>query len=348
MRWIRDVKVSIYNDSNPELPPEVTIESAKFRIQFDVRNKLADTNGTIGKVTIYNLSPGTEGYLSADFYRCVVEAGYVSSGRGQVFEGSIIRYERGKSGPDRFLTLHLRANAILDQTVMFSLNGSHNHRSIFNTALTRLNQIEVLGRTYDIKLENQGAYYLTEITPMLENFSWTGPVRILFNQLLKDAEVVRSPDFTEEDRRAGRDPGESTTFRISWTYEGDSETVYIFLVDRETSTPLTMEDVGAGVDRFRLSENNGMIGVPEQLETGIRVKSLLQPAIGLSWLLEIIPPDSARPDGSYGYEGRSLSVHFYEGLQWRVTSLRHSGDSWDGDYFTEIEARGIAPGQSSV
>jgi len=346
MRWIRDVQVKVFNDTNPDLPAELTIESSQFRIQFDVRNKLADTNGTIGKITVYNLTPGTEGFLSVDFHRCTIEAGYQSSGRGQIFEGSIIRYERGKSGPDRYLTFHLRANGILDQTVMFTLNGEHNHRSVFNTALARLRQIEIQGRTYNIQLEQQGGYWLTEILPKLENFSWTGPVRVLFNHLLKDVEIVRYAEFTEEDRRAGRDAGEPTTYRVSWTLQ--NETVYIFLVDPATNTPLTREDVGAGIDTFRLSENNGMIGVPEQLETGIRTKTLLQPAIGLSWILEIVPPESARPDGSYGYEGRSLSIHFYEGLQWRVTSLRHSGDSWDGDYFTEIEARGVAPGQPGV
>ena len=69
---------------------------------------------------------------------------------------------------------------------------------------------------------------------------------------------------------------------------------------------------------FVLSEQTGMIGTPSPTDTGVRAKMVLNPDVELDQLVRV----------------RSQ----YLNGQYAVTSVVHRGDTWEGEWATEIQA----------
>ena len=79
---------------------------------------------------------------------------------------------------------------------------------------------------------------------------------------------------------------------------------------------------GEGVVRV-ITPRTGLIGTPSITDEGARARMLLSPQIGI------------------GDRVRIESVAL-ENSEWKVASLLHKGDNWDGDFFTDLELRPLA------
>jgi hypothetical protein len=81
-----------------------------------------------------------------------------------------------------------------------------------------------------------------------------------------------------------------------------------------------------------LSPASGLIGTPEQTETGVNAKCLLNPLLNVNKLVHIKNDDVQQ---SRDTAGTGLSTGVY-----RIIKLKHTGDTLGNDWYTEFE--GIA------
>jgi hypothetical protein len=81
-----------------------------------------------------------------------------------------------------------------------------------------------------------------------------------------------------------------------------------------------------------LSPTSGLIGTPEQTETGINAKCLLNPLLNINKLVHIRNDDVQRSSDT---ASTALSTGVY-----KIIKLKHTGDTLGNDWYTEFE--GIA------
>ena len=285
-------------------------------MKFDVRHRLASTKGTMGKVEIFNLTATTEDDLLKPSLRCTIEAGY-KSGRGIIFDGYIMRAQRGREKVDRYMTLHLRSATLLEQTIMVAMGGVNTVGSVIRSVV---NAIKADERFENVTLDNDSLSIIPKDL-RLRDWSYTGPARLALDTLLQGVGKVTGLD--------------GLTYTLDWTLQDG--VIYIIAADADLGPYSELDPVSKPIDEtvFMVSEATGLINVPEQLENGIRVRTLLNAGVRVDQLIEVMAAGDPR-----GREQRDPP--FYEGKQWRTVEVRHNGDSFGGnDYFTEIEARGL-------
>lgn len=88
-----------------DLGNDQALDVSDLRCEFEIV-KTWERKANQSYVTIYNLSPDTENKLIQEGQRIIIEAGYVGSQYGKIFEGNIIQPLRSKeNGTDYKLTL---------------------------------------------------------------------------------------------------------------------------------------------------------------------------------------------------------------------------------------------------
>ena len=309
----------------------VVFDSENFRMKFDVRHHLASTLNSIGRLTIYNLSQDTENDLMTRNTQVRIRAGY-NDDIAYVYVGSVLRVQRGReSGTDRYLQVHLRSGLQAERVITIAREGPLSVQGLIVYIVNKIVDTPPFEKLY----VNSASLNHIPITATRSSFAYTGPAKGALSAALSGIAGAGS-------RRAtiladGR-PFGGKRYRLSWTIRNAEvviiKTEQIFdpngdVRDREgLEAPLN-------ANLIRVSEKNGMLDVPEQLEAGIKVKTLLRPHIKTDDLLEVILPDNIRGDDGYSRNT------FYTDKQWRITSVRHNGDTWRGEYFTEVEGRKI-------
>ena len=308
----RSVQVTIWNNVR-----RWSFQSEQFRIKFDVRHSLGSTKGTIGKIEVYNLSASTEDDLFAPTIRCTIEAGY-QQGRGIIFDGYIMRAQRGREGVDRYLVLHLRSATLLEQTISIALAGQNWAGAVIRAVVRAIKADE---RFESVTLD-ESSLSIIPAGVYLKNYSYTGPARLALDQLLQGIGKVRGLDNLE--------------YGLNWTLQ---EGVIYIIPSGLDGGPLGEQlPITKPVDEtvFEVSRKIGLLDVPVQLENGVRVRVLLNAGVRVDQLMQIIAP-VGDPRGRLDRKPR-----FYEDKQFRTVEIRHNGDTWGGDYFTEIEGRNVA------
>lgn len=293
---------------------EKTFTSNGFRMRFDVRHTIGSVRGSIGKIEIFNLSAETEDDLLVRNTECELKAGHKDM-FSTIYLGSIMRVERGREDVDRFLRIHLRVGIQLEQTIMIALGGANSARTAVKTIIDALKRDMIFE---GVELDESSLNIIPQ-SAIVRNWSFTGPARLALDELLAG--------FTPTDQN----------YRLSWDLVGTTISIVSTNKGREF-----LDTGNGGVEfppveqKFKVSETNGLIGLPEKLEAGIRTKVLLTPAVKTNQLMEVLPPMGIRGEGP---SGSASSLGFYVGKQWRTVAVRHSGDTWGGDYYTEIEGR---------
>jgi len=310
-RFGRVAQVTLENENR-----DTTFHSSSFRMKFDVHHHLANHIASTGKVTIYNLSATTESDLMLQNTKCEVRAGYTEL-PGLIYYGAIMRIDRGREDAvNRYLIAHLRAGIQLEQTVSIALNGVNTVPNAVRAIVDALK-----GRKpFDNVILVDSTLNVLPPNAEVVNWSFTGPAKQALDELL------------------GGIPPRDGKWRIDWTLKGN----HLFLTSTNRqhdiiARPNTTVERPANAQIIHISETSGMINVPEQLEAGLRVRVLLSANIEPDNLLEITPPASIRGSNPDGFGPKT----FYADKQWRIVSVRHMGDTWEGDFFTEIEARQV-------
>lgn len=308
----RSVSLTIRNNVR-----EKVFHSEDFRMKFDVRHSVASTSGTIGKVLINNLSASTEDDLFAPSIRCLIEAGYAGN-RGIVFDGYIMRSQRGRDGVDRYITLHLRSAILMEQTITVALGGRNSVASVIRSVVHALKVDE---RFEGVTLD-ESSLAIIPADLYLADYSYTGPARLALDQLLMGIGKIKGVD--------------GLTYNLDWTLQDG--TIYIIAAGTDLGPLGEQPAVAKPIDEtvFQVSRDLGLLDVPEQLENGVRTRILLNAGVRADQLLEFVGPVGDPR------ERKDRLPRFYEYRQFRIVEVRHHGDTWGGDYFTEIEGRNLA------
>jgi hypothetical protein len=128
--------------------PEVSLDVSQLHCTFRVvKTQLMAPNLSI--ITIYNLSPKTENAIIQEGYRVVIEAGYVGSQYGGIFDGNVVQVLRSKeNGTDYVLTLvSADSDAFLAYgTANFTLLRGQNHRDIIDHVVSTASVPTEIGR----------------------------------------------------------------------------------------------------------------------------------------------------------------------------------------------------------
>ncbi len=130
--------------SSEELALDVSNLHCKFNV---VKTFLVQPNWS--SVTIYNLSPKTENAIIQEGFRLVIEAGYVGSRYGLIFDGDILQVIRSKeNGTDYNLTLvAMDSDAFLAYgTSVFTVLRGQNSRQIIGQVASTASIPTELGR----------------------------------------------------------------------------------------------------------------------------------------------------------------------------------------------------------
>ena len=85
-----------------------------------------------------------------------------------------------------------------------------------------------------------------------------------------------------------------------------------------------------------ISEGSGMIGSPTITESGIKVRTLLDPRLGLDSRIRV--ESTVRRSAASGDAANQRAVEEASG-DYKVITLVHQGDNREGDFFTEVEAK---------
>ena len=92
-----------------------------------------------------------------------------------------------------------------------------------------------------------------------------------------------------------------------------------------------------GADSVRISEQTGMVGSPSVTDDGIRVRTLLDPRLGLDTRIRVESAVLTR--AASGDRANERAVE--QTGDYKIVTLVHQGDNRMGDFYTDIEARPI-------
>ena len=300
MKFIRRVRLTVENDFRKRI-----FDSREFRITFRCRTAI-DSKANEAEVTVWNLSGTTEDDLLERFTEVRLEAGYRDEPRlYQINQGQIMRSERGRDGPNRFFTLFFRNTMTTQAHVNVGIRGDIPVRDLVRELVDRMNEFAAPLSTPIVLIEHS----LENIPEdaRVSNFTYNGNAGDGLTKLLESVGIV--------ERFNNR-------YRLTWTLGGNS--LYITTISANDE-----EDIEATFpETFILSEQKGMIEVPERLENKqIKVRTLLTGEIQLDQWIMIEPPAT------------SIGRIFYKDERYRVIDLLHEGDTWGGDFYTEIQAQ---------
>ena len=289
------------------LERERVFDSREFRMTFRTRRTLSQM-GSVGACTVWNLSGTTEDDMLERNNGIIFSAGYTES-VAEIYRGNVMRSDRGREGPDRYFTLFFRSGVAMTASVVnLSFAGRVSVWTIIREIVDKISQNSVVFR--DIRLVENSLLLIPSDTTVL-NWRYTGPASTALSNLLIGLRI----------------PGRV----VSWVLDGTHIRITELPQESERAGE---QDIGVpatqDVEVHRLSEESGMVSVPARQDDGLRVATLLSPEIQLDQRVQIDPPP--------GTVGRA----FYADEIYRVVDVVHHGDTWHGDYLTELEARPIA------
>ena len=299
-------------NANELAPVEIT---SAFRIRFSVQyDTEIDDKPWIAEV--YNLSTQTEARISERGTSYELSAGY-GGVLGLIGEGHIRTIERVWEPPNRITRL------LLGTPLDFSRGDSVVH--VYGNEAYPLVKVDQLVRGMGARLDASAQQYpellarrttwsyvgapQDGLTKLLDRYglNWVhsfGTVR-LSRKATAPATPVRPEEydlFDTDARQAFDEAAAAVTKQHRW---------FDWLKERRGEAEVLERP-------FTLSEETGLIGQPARTETGIRARIRLTS--------ELLP-----------HRFVALRSRLLQG-SYVVTATRHVGDTWEGDFFTEVDA----------
>ena len=296
-----------------ELDP-VEITSA-FRIRFNIQYD-TDTEDKPWLAEVYNLSTQTEARLSERGTSYELSAGY-GDALGLIGEGLIRTIERVWDPPDRITRLLLGSPLDFDRSdSVVRVFGNATHPLVKVDQLVRAMgaQLDASAHQYPELLARRTTWsYVGSpqegLTKFLDRygFNWVHSFGIV--RISRKAVALATPVRPEEFDLF--DPDSRREFDQAATAVAKQQRWYHWLSERRGDAEILERP-------FILSQETGMIGQPTRTEMGIKARIRLTGAL--------------LPNRYVALQSKVL------GGDYLITAVRHVGDTWEGDFFTEIEA----------
>lgn len=268
-----------------------------IRISFDISKTITREPNT-ARIKLYNLSPDTEREIIQEGAQIILKAGY--SEPGIIFKGQVVQPLRSKEGStDYILTLKaLDGDAYLN---LGFLSGT-----ILSNQSRRAIASQVL-RDSNIQLDSAQLDELPETNTVDGSVTKSERAKVLFGK-----------------------PGKYLT---NLSKMGNSS-FYIDNNEARFFNPLST----VGQDEAHLiNTETGLIGLPEQVSYGVRVRCLLNPRIRLGDFIKIDNKSVILEEVSEwdtNYQSHLLNSN---GI-YRVINIDYSGDSRSDNWYCDLTA----------
>jgi len=263
------------------------IKIAGLAIEFTL-SKTVGGEPNEGEITIWNLDEGTANDIRVSGKEIYIRAGYEENS-GVIFSGDIRNVSQGRTHSGKLGAIKSEVQNVqkgVNYLTKIKIGGNYRKltESYFAKSYKGTSDIRTIATdaAKAIGLAIDGLGFLPAKT--FEDFAFSGRAADLLDLIT------------------------SEPYPSSW-YE-DNGVIHF----HGFGTPIT-EVV------HRISESSGLLGAPELLEDGIRLTTMLNPAITLAHLIEL---ESAQLPQANG--------------EWKIRSLEYSANNREDDHLIEIEA----------
>ena len=315
-QWIRKVKLSIISS-------KAVIDLSNLKIKFSIQNADVEVPDNI-VIRVYNLSQTTinqientdKGNLQTlgEFNRVILEAGYEGSGAnyGIIFDGSIKQMRIGREN---------NINSYID---ILASDGDLGYSQTFineniKAGETQIQAIQRISNEMNVKNGTGPSDILTQLT------GWSPAYTpVIRGQVLFGMGRARMRMY-------------SRSLGCSWSIQEGKVVI----------TPLTQYVPGEIV---KINSATGMIGIPEQTDGGIRVRTLLNSKIKIGQLVELNNADINQTVNAVSnptnilYNSRSVRQNLAplsKSGTYRAFVVEHVGDTRGDEWYTDLICLGV-------
>lgn len=274
-----------------------------IHIQFDItKTILRDPN--MAEITLWNLSPDTEREIIQEGTQVILEAGYDEP--GIIFKGQVFQPLRGKlNGTDYFLKL-------------ICLDGDAYLNLAFISGTLQSNQTR----------QQLAQQVLRDSTVDLDS--------VVMDNLTNTNFIDGSISTNERGKVVFGDPSK---YLNNMAKMGNST----FYIDNNEARFFNPTVTNSEINNAHLIDTTtGMIGVPQQVDYGVEVTTLLNPSIRLGDFIKIDNRSVLQQQFNFG----QIPYLLDNDGTYRVIKIHYSGDSRGQDWYsrlTTITQGGVIP-----
>ena len=297
-RYLRNIQVTVGD-----------LRVKELYIRFRIRKEITATPAE-GMIDIYNLSEENETRVRQRGQDAVIEVGYGEAALERLFSGTVRRVERQRTDEDndgRKFSTH--AETILE-------------------GLDRITRVHV-GGALSVTAPGQSSPRAAFLKSYEEAVSTRTVVADAITALGLQSGSLDAIPADAMEKKGFKFNGDA---RVFLTYHLRPYGLHWFIEDgivHLSEYKKSSNDRAAGAV-VTISERTGMIGTPTVTDDGIRVKTLINPHIGLNTRIKV---DSE----VLRNRGQELS-----GAVWKVVEAVHQGDNWGGPFETMVEGRPLS------
>lgn len=308
------------------------LEITELRIQFEIE-KNAKKNPNKNTIKIYNLKRETREELEKPDTRCVLYAGYKEDqGPLLIFNGNVTFAYSKFEPPDIITELELGdgAKEIRDTNVSVGYGKKVKSGQVLKDVSNQMGMPLTLPSNAPERVWNNGISYYGSATGLLDKVTkgtgleWSiqnntvqviekGMVTTRTGILLSpDSGLLKYPERERKDKNESSEPGKAgKPGTSSSNVASDSESDEFSISARATETPTKV------AKKSKKGKGGKKTSDPSKQVDGWKITTLLMPTLN--------PGDRVK------LESRTVSGIF------RVQEIKHSGDSHDGDWQSEIK-----------
>ena len=315
-QWIRKASVSL------EPRKGEIVEAGALRFVFNITQAMVETPNTL-ELRVYNMAPSTMDRLKHEFLTVTIRAGYEGN-YGIIFKGNTIKTTSGKDPVPKEIDLldFVRSGRTNATDTFLDITAADGDRA-YNWGT--LNVTQAAGWTpNDIAKQVGTAYAPHGVTG--GDLPTTVPQppaprgKVLWGMARAQAAVLARDYNLDWSIQNGT---------VSWIPQASYKEGEIVVLTSET----------------------GMIGLPKQTDSGLEVRCLLNPSIGIGQLIRVnqasiqraAPSTStAAINNNVGVAQQTRPSTKFDGF-YKVLWVTHTGDNRGQPWYTDIVAQSIDP-----
>lgn len=299
--WIRKWKIVVADADDKE-----ALNVSDLHCTFEVHKK-RDKGGFYAVVRIYNLTAASEEKLVMEGDRLIIEAGY---------EGKAITTTKAEDGSDTTQVVDLQYGKIFDGKIIWPSRSRESNVDYVLT-LMAIDGDAPLNLNFIAKTVNRGLNARKVVETVAKESEVTTPVNVI-TQNLSDQVLPRGKVFFGNPMGYVKD-----------VCRGNAAT---FFIEDGSLNVIKMQDAKED-EAIVVTPTTGLIGTPQQIQMGVSFRTLLNPQLHLSSMVQIKDVQVNEVSVTPGQQQAPLDDEWI----YQVFELTHIGDTRGGDWYTEVQ-----------
>lgn len=299
--WLRKYKILVVDANDHE-----ALNVSDLHCTFEVHKSRAK-NGFYATVRIYNLTAKTENKLVEEGDRLIIEAGYTGKGKKDVKQAD---------GTTKEEDVDLQYGKIFDGKIVWP-SRSRNSNTDYVLTLMAIDGDNPLNKNFIAKTVNRGMN-----------------ARKVVETAAQDAEVKTDVGKVSNGLSQQKLPRGKVFFGNPYNYIADvcRGNAANYYVENGTLNVVKLTDPSTD-EAIVISPSTGLIGTPQQVQSGMNFKILLNPSIHLMSMIQLKDVQANEISATPGQPIMPIDDEWI----YQVAGLVHRGDTRGNDWYTEIE-----------